>query len=365
MLRFISILHLRQYLFLLFLTLLFIFPLLLFVHHQHSFHPSSRIELNIRNMTRYEQFCWQLDLKIAHERASDAPVHLNSREQPIPYAYSRWRSTSLLPRLLTPCEHAIYMHLLAVLVENVFQKYGIPYMMMAATLLGKCPTDDLQANVEILSGSYTRHDILPWDDDVDLRVSISDRVQLQSIIRRELSVEPYSIVLMQMHNERNYDKVFFTWSPHAGAESWRFPFIDIFYHDQNATHVWLLGQPASCPVRREDVFPLVLRPLGPLWLSAPREPMAHFESRNMRQIETGCYMFPYSHKHERLLRDDALYAECEKLKPFYPYVERECTTNRCVESLKIAETTVIHTLNYQNTYRTFLYAETNTSYRAC
>ncbi|CAF3306168.1 unnamed protein product, partial [Rotaria sp. Silwood2] len=94
-----------------------------------------------------------------------------------------------------------------------------------------------------------------------------------------------------MHNKRNYDKVFFSWCPPAGRYPWRFPFIDIFYHDENHTHVWLVGKPSSCPVRREDVFPLVLRPLGPLWLLAPREPMAHFESRSMRAIETGCLAF--------------------------------------------------------------------------
>ena len=146
---------------------------------------------------------------------------------------------------------------------------------------------------------------------------------------------------------------------------WRFPFIDIFYHEENATHVWLLGKPSSCPELREDVFPPVRRPLGPLWLSAPRDPMGHFEARNMRQIETGCYVFPYSHKYERLLRGDVLYAKCEELKPFYQYVERECSSDGCVESLRIGDGAIIHTLTFQDTYRTFLYAERNISYRAC
>ena len=168
-----------------------------------------------------------------------------------------------------------------------------------------------------------------------------------------------------MHNDRNYDKVFFSWCPQAGETLWRFPFIDIFYHDENTTHVWLLGKPSSCPELRDDVFPLVRRPLGPLWLSAPREPMGHFEARNMRQIETGCYVFHYSHKYERLIRDDVLYAKCDELKPFYPYVERQCFRNGCVESLRIGDDAIIHTLISKNTYRTFLYAERNISYRAC
>ena len=170
---------------------------------------------------------------------------------------------------------------------------------------------------------------------------------------------------MQMHNPRNYDKVFFSWCPYAGATLWRFPFIDIFYHDENSTHVWLLSNPSSCPVLREDIFPLVLRPLGPLWLYGPREPMAHFESRKMVQIETACVAFPYSHKYERLMRNNVLYANCTELKSVYPYVDRQCGSGNCIEYLKLDDTTIIHVLTYNYTYRTFLYAEMNSSYKAC
>jgi len=170
---------------------------------------------------------------------------------------------------------------------------------------------------------------------------------------------------MEMHNTRNYDKVFFSWCPRYSQVAWSFPFIDIFYHEKNSTHVWLVSEPRDCPVRREEVFPLVLRPLGPLWLYGPREPMAHFESRNMKIIETGCYAFAYSHKYERSLRSSLLVADCEKLKSVYPYVKRQCTSHTCTEYLKLGNETVIHELTYNYTYRTFLYAETNKSYKAC
>ena len=171
------------------------------------------------------------------------------------------------------------------------------------------------------------------------------------------------MLIVQIHNARNYDKVFFSWCPHAGKLPWRFPFIDIFYHDQNSTHVWLLGKPSSCPVRLENVFPMVLRPLGSLWLNAPREPMAVFESRRMKP--SGCFVFPYSHKHERAMRTKTLFAACTKLKSFYPYVERQCVSNRCVEYLMLGNNTIIHSTIYNHAYRTFLYTEKNSSYKAC
>lgn len=167
-----------------------------------------------------------------------------------------------------------------------------------------------------------------------------------------------------MHNERNYDKIFFSWSPPAGQTPWGFPFIDIFYQDQNATHVWLLGTPSSCPERREEVFPLVLRPLGSLWLFAPREPMAHFEARKMAHIETGCYVFPYSHKYERLLRNDVLYANCNALKRFYPYVERHCSSRTCIETWTLEGQQPIHQVAFHHTFRTVLNISKSSS-RTC
>ncbi|CAF1257346.1 unnamed protein product [Rotaria magnacalcarata] len=348
MIRFIGTIRSNQFLLIIIISL-FVFSPFLHIIYQQYFVPPEIVPLYRSNYTRYDLFCRAVAQRIKSEIPLKKTIHLDPEKGPIPYYYSQWRSSALMPRGLTQCEHAIYMHLLSVLIENVFKKHNIKYMMMAATLLG----------------SYTHHDILPWDDDVDIRVSILDRYRLQSIIIRELSSEPYSIIIMQLHNARNYDKVFFSWCPHAGMTPWRFPFIDIFYHDQNSTHVWLLGQPSSCPVPVEEIFPLVLRPLGSLWLYGPRQPMAHFEARKMRAIGTACFIFPYSHKYEKLMMPNFIYANCTQLKTVYPYVERICLTHRCIEYLKSDVRTVIHSNTYNYPYRTFLYAEKNKSYKAC
>lgn len=93
--------------------------------------------------------------------------------------------------------------------------------------------------------------------------------------------------------------------------------------------------------------------------------MAHFESRSMRLIETACVVFPYSHKYEKLLSNSSIYADCNQLKPIYPYVERKCFTTKCIENLRIGNQTILQTLEYDYSYRTFLYAERNKTYKPC
>jgi len=207
--------------------------------------------------------------------------------------------------------------------------------------------------------------MLPWDDDVDLCVSIDDRSRLQSIVNKELSSEPYSIVVMQMHKRQNNDKLFFSWCPQAGRYPWRFPFIDVFYHDKNSTHIWLLSEPRFCSVRREDVFPFVLRPFGRLWLFGPRQPMAHFESRKMKSIETGCFFQGYSKKYERKISKHVQRANCEHLKSIYPYVERKCTQTECIEHLKLGTNNLFHKVSFNDVYRTNLYSEVYSRHRQC
>lgn len=215
-----------------------------------------------------------------------------------------------------------------------------------------------------------RHDMLPWDDDIDLRISMQDREKFNTMVIRELSSEPYYVVIAPVPGFRIvFDKVFFAWCPLAGGKFWRYPFIDIFYHDTNSTHIWQAGRiknrPDRHPVRLEAVFPLVLRPLGPLWLYAPREPMAHFDSQDMRNIETKCWASSFNHRVERFVKDRARSAMCSQLTSTYPYVDRQCTSDSCTEYLKLGETTIIHKIRFPLPYDTCKYSRNNLSYRSC
>jgi len=135
MIRSVPIVRLYQYLLFLIITLFISIPLLIISYKEYSI-PYEHVPSILSNETQYQRYCRQLDQRIHNEQIPTIPIQLDPRES-IPYSYSQWRSTSLLPRLITPCEHAVYMDLLSILIERVFKKHNIQYMMMAATLLGK------------------------------------------------------------------------------------------------------------------------------------------------------------------------------------------------------------------------------------
>jgi hypothetical protein len=53
----------------------------------------------------------------------------------LPYFYSLWKTSSLLPRLMTPCEHQVYVKLMKTF-DQICQKNDIKYMISHGTLLG-------------------------------------------------------------------------------------------------------------------------------------------------------------------------------------------------------------------------------------
>jgi phosphorylcholine metabolism protein LicD len=67
----------------------------------------------------------------------------------IDYSYKNWYNSDLIPRGITIKEHVEMMSLLD-LLDKLFRKNGIRYMISEGTLLG----------------SWRHHDIIPWDDDL-------------------------------------------------------------------------------------------------------------------------------------------------------------------------------------------------------
>ena len=103
-------------------------------------------------INRSSTFCCSettLRQRYKHEFQQLLHHHLNqSYEQPpnrkhsmasplpkLPYFYSLWKTSRLLPRLITPCEHQVYIKLLKTL-HDLCESNGIQYMISHGTLLG-------------------------------------------------------------------------------------------------------------------------------------------------------------------------------------------------------------------------------------
>ncbi|CAF0777578.1 unnamed protein product [Didymodactylos carnosus] len=254
----------------------------------------------------------------------------------IPYDYTLWQTSYNLPRSVTPCEHSIMMKLL-LLFDKLCRKYKIQYMMIDGTLLG----------------SYRHHDIIPWDDDIDLLMSVKDKRRLNRAIHKHLirshkkTNDIYNIEYFRRWDPEKlfeYYKFYFLSSLKLSTNKWKWPFVDLIFYHENRTHLWHENN-FQFTVQKLHIFPLTLRPLGHLWLPAPQSPLDYFESVKYLNVDQECFSQNWSHKYEQL-KENSMVA-CDTLKHIYPFVERNCTKVSCQESL-LLNGKVVHVAIIEN-----------------
>ena len=77
-----------------------------------------------------------------------------------------WQDAANMPRAITHFEHDRYIELVEAL-SRLFLNNHVTFIMCDGTLLG----------------SYIGHDMLPWDDDIDIMVSHQDLPKVKRIFR--------------------------------------------------------------------------------------------------------------------------------------------------------------------------------------
>lgn len=144
-------------------------------------------------------------------------------------------------------------------------------------------------------------------------------------------------------NKRTNLKFFFRKSPSAGGYTWKWPFIGISLYTDKGNYI-----ESGNSFEKSIIFPLVLRPIGSLWLPAPRnvekflEVRAKYHYSNL-SIKDKCYLQQYSHKEERVKYRKTM-VKCSELRNTYPYIEKHCDKDFCLESLMLNDVTMLYTI---------------------
>ena len=189
---------------------------------------------------------------------------------------TNWTSHPTLQRVLTKEEHDELVELLDTLAQ-LFMNENITFIMADGTLLG----------------SYMVHDILPWDDDLDIMVDFDDHIKVLQLfvnetLRKKYEVSSFqskwdlydiaSINITLANFDQRYDiykkwglknpdfkfKYFKTSSKPAGIYPWKWPYVDVKYFTNHGSKIKKIDNkdPQKYRFSSHDFFPLHMRPFS-------------------------------------------------------------------------------------------------------
>jgi hypothetical protein len=222
-------------------------------------------------------------------------------------------SLTMRQRGMTQAEKIIVLDLLQKIVK-VADQLGITYFLSGGAMVG----------------SWRNHGIIPWDDDIDLSFNVSDKDKLRKGIFALGS--PYKV-----NDERNRIKMWSEHSPIQSPYSWKWPYIDVVFFQNNATHIWDKAEEFSeTKYKMTDVFPLHKRPFENMWFNAPHNIvnmyMLYFEKPEW------CTTWWYAHKYEK--SGKMIGFNCSELAPYFPFVHRDIVNGTMRETLRLNDIVV-------------------------
>jgi len=175
-----------------------------------------------------------------------------------------------------------------------------------------------------LLGSYRYQDRIPWDDDMDIIIPMSEQTRLRNaVVFLEPDFRLFADVdhgIWKLYPSKSVPGSHRPWSV---QQLWRWPYVDIFFYKKNATHIW-----NTCPWLVNEiwplrsVFPLRRRPFGDLSLPAP------CDTATMLAVNfnlSRCQSRGFDHARDRhlwLSPRGPVEVDCSSLEMMWPFVRR-------------------------------------------
>ena len=245
----------------------------------------------------------------------DTIIHAEDTER-LKAAYDAlpWLSHSLLPRLITQQEHDHYIWLLE-RVDEILREYKITYMLASGTLLG----------------SYVMHDMLPWDDDLDIFIHIDDLPKMKRLFNAS-GAGHYRQIQLHIADRPTQFTAKLSWmeDPRAGKFLWHWPFVDITFYTEKSQVISFFQHLPRSQFKHSDFFPLSKRPLAGRWFPTPRNLDAFFKYKYSHSFV--CKSHTWDHKREKYFKK--IYkANCTTIATHYPFLQRTILNGKVTETL--------------------------------
>ena len=214
---------------------------------------------------------------------------------------------------LNATDYRMYIDLI-VLFKRICEEYNITYWLEGGSLFGV----------------YKYHGFVPWDDDFDVKVNNLQKTTLNHALD---SVEGHARDKRKFYGLNSYKR--------KSEANW--PFIDIFFYRENATHILDAGNYRSKQAfAKSDIFPLEFEVFENDIFPVPRNSEAYLKKRYGMTLP--CRSNSMNHRTDD--REKNIFSiECDRLSKTYASVHRFKTENITYKQLRLGNKT-LYTLRY-------------------